>query len=240
MKKYILAVACSLLLCILCSCESEAVEYIGEISGSYGAGSGNSEYQTTGGALDVSRVVEGHEIDFTADYLYAETDGDPDTEKYELSLFDKHFYSGNTGLYWFEGTEYMQNKFAGIKGQIIVSPGIGFRYSNEWLSANAEGGPSGIYEERTDGTDEGFGLVRAHGDFAIDLTCFELGADAEYQYPLEDEEDYRVDGEVYAELPISDIFSARYSVSGTYLNEIPDGVEERLDTYSLFSVVVSF
>ena len=39
-------------------------------------------------------------------------------------------------------------------------------------------------------------------NISLSFEYLEIGADAEYQYPIEDEEDYRIDGEAYAQVPI--------------------------------------
>jgi putative salt-induced outer membrane protein YdiY len=236
MKKYIVVIVAVFLFYGLAK-----AEYSGEISGSYGSTAGNSNSQTTGGALDITRVTSSHEVNFQAEALYGESDGDKDTEIYEVSIYDRHFITDNQGLYWFNGMSWEENEFSGVKMRIGVNPGVGFRFIKGWLTVNAEAGPNGTYEESIDGTEEGFAIMQAYGDLSLDFKYLRLGADGKYQYPIEDNEDYRADGDGYVEVPFGDSgFSIRGNVNWTYLNYIPEGVEKHWDTYTTTSVVWRF
>lgn len=218
-------------------------EWGGEAAASYTATTGNTDTQALNLEAKIKRETRSHEVVFGAGILYGREDGDVSAEKYWLTLRDTHFID-NQGFipYWSQNLSAEKNIPAGyrLSGQAGVAAGV--RYKTKKIDARIEAGPAVLYEEWIESGPDAIlfePLGRAYAEGRYRFENFSLAADAEYLYPADDQDNYRVDAGVYVDKPLYGSLVWRTGYELEYVNQPPKGAEHT-DTRTSTAIVLGF
>ena len=107
----------------------------GEVTGEFSAGYSHSMGNEDSMSSNVGLSLSDKHYNARARMRYAETDGEPDAERYDGYLRGRYpltFGSAIMPDYWFSGVEYALDEYGATKEETLLYIGVGKYIVNEW------------------------------------------------------------------------------------------------------------
>ena len=199
---------------------------------------GNSESQTV--SLDgyIDQPTEHGVQEFTFGLMYGEEDYKRSSEYWYGTMKDSHDLENSD--YWYNLSGFEVDEFAGYDVRLRGGLGIGTKMEHGSHVLKIESGPGLIYEERVDGTKEGYLVGRAYQEYRWKGNSrLSVKEDCEYLYDYADDDNYRINAGLSIIGKIDEDMSVKFGPDIRYMNK-PVGERKELDIITKATVVWSF
>jgi putative salt-induced outer membrane protein YdiY len=208
----------------------------GSASASVAQATGNTENTIIAGEVEVLHEGTSTETEVTARITHNEQGGE-EYLRYQGAVDDRHFIWG--GLYLGSDISYLKDEQAEREHEAGLGIKAGIKVDYKRFKFNVEGGPMAQYEEETGGDErfEGWGV--ATGEVKTRLAFCDVGAEGQGKMLLKDKDDYRLSGETWISVPVSEFLSLRAAYEAEYRSRVPSGVR-KTDTLLTTALVVGF